>query len=136
MKKFLAFLLSFLMLFPISAFATWIDSTLPLDEIKDAEIIYKVVQDETNIIEVGTDIPAGLYGVSAFRFDNSPVLHSDYIIGVMRGTELIFQSEKLNTKANEDLIISVNDGETLLVIVSLGNVVYLYSVDAVCLKHY
>lgn len=137
MKRIVAIVLLLLLTAPAAlAASNWQDSILPPPGIEDSAVLFKVVPDKTDVIRVGQDIPAGLYGVSAGMFGNSPVLHTDFMFGVMRGTETVFQSSQLNTETSAELIIHLNDGDILLMVTSLGNIVYLYSVDTVMLRPY
>lgn len=134
MKRTIIFLIFFLLAVP-SALA-WQDSVIPPENIKESTVLYKVVPDKNNIIYVSQDIPAGLYGISAGRFDNSPILHTDYMFGIMRGTETVFQSSLINTETSSELIIHLRDGDVLLIVTSLDDIVYLYSVDTFMLRPY
>ena len=136
MKRNTAIVLLFLLVMPYAlASSTWQDATLPPEDIKDADVLYKINPDENGVVYVGVDIPAGLYGIAPFKFENSPIIDFDYIFGIMRGAETIFESDLLNTKTHSDLIVNLDVGD-VLIIASRGNIIYLHSVDEVMLRPY
>lgn len=136
MKRILIFLLLMILTVPFAGADTaWQDQTLPLEQAASATVLYKVDHDK-HIVNVGEDIPAGLYSVSGFCFENSPALHVQYMIYIMRGVETIYKSSLLDTEKNADLIIPLFDGDTLIIAPGLTNIVYLYSVDFAPLKVY
>ena len=136
MKRIFMFLSVLFLVVPFAvAEASWQDETLPPEDIKDADVLYKINPDVNNIVYVGVDIPAGLYGIAPFKFENSPIIDFDYIFAIMRGTETIFQSDLLNTKTHSDLIVNLDVGD-VLIIASNGNITYLHSVDTVMLRPY
>ena len=137
MKRIFMFLSVLFLVVPFAvAEASWQDSVIPPDHVQSAQVSYKIIPKETNIIRIGNHIPAGLYSISGFRFPNRQTIEVSYMFCIMRGTEVVYESELMNTDDNADLILPLFNGDCLIVATQFDNVVYLYSVEYSALKLY
>lgn len=133
MKRVLTLLLMLFTFTTACAESSWKDAVHPGSDVADADLII-LIDDETGFLEVGRDIPEGLYRISSGYIETTE-LREYYGIVIMEGADVIFKSDIFTTETHPGMIIFVEDGQHLLVSVSFG-VVYLSSIDAVLLREY
>lgn len=129
MKKFLSLFLSFLLvlvMFPAFSEVRWQDSVSPRSDIAEASVLLKI--EESTTLLVGSDIPAGVYRVTHGFINETELFPVFYGLSVFDG---IVEKNRmfLNTEQNANTVFQVRNGETLMIVFSDTDVVYLSSVD-------
>lgn len=133
MKKFLSIFLLLILLTSAQAESRWQDAVRPGKDVEHDNFVHLITED-TGFLEVGRDIPAGLYLISP-GYIGDYKLRAFFAILIMDGADIKYKSDVLNTETHPGLIVYVEDGQSLLVSVS-SDVVYISSIDDVLLRTY
>lgn len=138
MKRILALFLFLTSLsFAVLAEPKWYGTCIPPDNIADASTVYKIfsADGKTIKIKVGQNVPPGLYGIAPMQFADGSIVHTQYLLTIMRGMDVICNSELLDTESHYAL--NLIDGDFILFgLMDTLNAIYLYSIDTPVLRLY